>query len=331
MMSPGEKYLELLKAAFPVDRANQPESTVEPSFWFSGLRGYLDLVQVDVLEVEVNGPVPWTIRVSAADIGIRSKDETFVLGFDSGVAIFNGTPCTLDYLHKIAGDIDALILADGSDVTCIFFSKGKTRMQAEMTDWPFASQILRLTGSALTDYSNQIGELRTHDVQSVEADLIKRDRLWASLTLVMACFRPKLNEEAPMPIPQILEFERATNEAWETDGNGDARALPSAVGGGWRSEEDFFAEEREENETETSVVEEPVAVDPEANPFSEFNPILDMLAIPTTSRQSEMVWVDEHGNQRYMDSESTKFLNKAIFEKKRYRSPITVDWPEMTG
>ena len=280
---------------------------------------------MDVLEVEIQDEVRWDIRVSVTDIFVRDNDKgtVFVLGFDSGVAIFNDNPCTLDYLNKVARDIELLIDSGSDVVTGLYFSKDHTRVQAELGDWPFASQILRLAATALTDYSQQVVELHTHDVQSVDRDVIKRDRLCASMTLLMSCFRPTLTDRDELPVPQLLEFARAAHDDWIEESSLDDEALPQMADTPptiVRLEEEL-----------PPVLEGPVVQEITEDAFGEFNPILDMLSVPKASRQGEMAWIDEHGRQKYIDSEPTKVLSTLCFEKKRHKPPTVVDWPDLVG
>jgi len=330
MTTPGEKYLALLKAAFPEEPKAASDNGMMPSFWFTGLRGYLELVQVDSLEVDITDVVQWSIRVTQSLIEVKnlSDDTVFVLGFDSGIAIYNNNPCTLEYLEKVATDIDALIQSKGEGVTALYFSKAQHRAPAEMDDWPFASHILRLTGSALDDYRKQTGELQTHTVQSIDRQVIQRDRLCASLTLLMSEYRPKLNDDAPLPTPTILEFERTSPEALTMGGGADRRFDDDDDLWGRDDDDDVQAPVPESHER--GSIESQVSKSTKERVVSEaFEPIMDLLSIPNPGTSTELPWIDEYGRQRYLAAEPTKVLSRLCFEQKPYRPSTTLAWPDV--
>ncbi|NBV41913.1 hypothetical protein EBR96_03990, partial [bacterium] len=98
-----ERYQQLIRDAFPKDETPREIKPIPPEIWFKNLQGLLILHQLEHLTLEKEG---LAVTITPTQYFTHyPNDRQFSFAFQSGVAILDKSPCSIDTLLFCINDL----------------------------------------------------------------------------------------------------------------------------------------------------------------------------------------------------------------------------------
>jgi len=203
-----DEYLALIKSAFPVPPI-PPGMGVDPEFWFAGVRGFLQVVGLTALKLQVGAPPLYYIYISGAQLCVMicAENTPLLVSFDSGVVVYGGQPASIELIPDIIKLIQRVMNEGRGAIHSVVIRRGDLQGVLDPADWAIVPQLFALTITALGSFLENTPSLTIHHHATVGRDIIDRERQLTALKLALNDFVLSLrNEDAPMPLPQLVEI-----------------------------------------------------------------------------------------------------------------------------